>query len=128
MKYLITIIIVLSISMIGCESSDDDSPTGVNGNSAPVIQSVTANPNTIVKGGGYAYTTLTCVATDADGDSLNYSWTSSVGRFLDGVTIGQSVKWYTYGSNTDVGNYFISVIASDGKAVARDSVSVQIVP
>jgi len=111
--------------MIGCESSNDDSPTGLNGNSAPVIHSVTANPSTVTYDYLFNRTELSSVATDADGDSISYNWSSMVGSFSDG-NLGQSVTWYA--DETNVGIYFIQLIASDGIDIARDSVSVEIVP
>ena len=70
MKYLFVILPVLCYYVLGCESLNDESLTGANVNNAPVIHSVTASPSIISFGSGWS--NVSCVATDADGDSITY--------------------------------------------------------
>jgi hypothetical protein len=123
MKHLtekLTIFSLCVMTILGCESSNDDSPTTPAGNHAPIIQSVTASPSTISSS---RWARVSCVATDADGDSLTYVWNSPSGFFDNGNT-GQSVVWDS--GNASDGSHYIMVIASDGVDIARDSVLVQI--
>ncbi len=89
-----------------------------NINHAPVIQALTANrlfvlPNTS--------TTITCTATDNDGDVLTYVWAAPDGGTLSGS--GHEVPWLS----TDVpGEYTINCIVSDPD-MAADSASIEIV-
>lgn len=95
--------------LIGCE------------NEPPVIESVTATPQTFKLG---EITTLKCVATDADGDRLSYLWWSNEGQFVDGDSDSR-VKWK---SNTRYGQISIMVMVYDGLEYAMDSVIVHVEP
>jgi hypothetical protein len=75
-------------------------------NQPPKISRLVANPSGISYGGK---TTITCVATDSDGDSLQYSWTASEGSITG---IGNVVTWIAPSRS---GNSGIVVVVSDGK-------------
>lgn len=79
-------------------------------NQDPTITSLSADPATVVAGGT---STITCVASDPDGDTLSYTWTCSGGDISGtGATV-------TFLSLNVAGNYTISVVVSDvngGKA------------
>ncbi|MBT7616942.1 MAG: hypothetical protein HN590_06630, partial [Calditrichaeota bacterium] len=82
MKQLkITTILLLSIMIviIGC-GDDGDSPAAPDENNAPVMEGVTAENDTVFSGDR---TTLTCTASDEDGDDLTYLWTAPAGTFPD---------------------------------------------
>jgi len=78
----------------------------VGANQSPVINSFNANPSTILYGGS---ATLTCVATDPDGDIVRYSWSASEGAITG---VGDKVTWIAPGKG---GEYTVTVVVSDGK-------------
>jgi len=88
-------------------------------NRAPVIQSITANPPTLLPGDT---TEITCVASDEDDDSLTYSWSANEGSFPEGSS-GSVVQWQAPG---DFGGYYVRVTVSDGRESVQDSVSVTV--
>ena len=88
----------------GC--SDDSSTESVN--SAPEIQKISANPSAIKVSGTIS---LSCEATDNDGDELTCTWSLDKGTFTDGSS-GTSVNWKAPG---EVGTYKVGVIISDGE-------------
>ena len=78
----------------------------VSANHPPTITSLTAEPTALQ----YASrTTLTCVASDQDGDPVQYKWEARDGT-LSGE--GNRVSWT---SPSKGGNYSVFVTASDGK-------------
>jgi hypothetical protein len=88
------------------------------GNTAPVITSVVAADPSVLPGGS---TTVTCTATDADGDTLTYTWSAPDGGSFSGT--GNSVTWHApAGEDT----YTIAVTVSDGNG-GTDSASTNVV-
>ena len=101
-----------AIELIEEEDDDDD-------NHPPTISSLTANPSSV----DISQTaTITCIASDPDGDTLNYTWIKTGGTFV-GSTSGSSVTW-TAPSTT--GTYTILCAVSDGEG-GEDNESVNIV-
>jgi len=78
----------------------------VGANQSPVISELVANPSGMLYGGS---TTLTCIATDPDGDVVRYSWLASEGSITG---VGNKVTWIAPNKG---GNYNITVVVSDGK-------------
>lgn len=78
----------------------------VSANHAPTISGLTAEPPALQFA---SRTTLTCVASDQDGDPVQYKWEAREGT-LSGE--GNRVSWT---SPSKGGNYSVFVIASDGK-------------
>ena len=78
----------------------------VTANQAPQISSLSANPSGVLYGGS---TTVTCIASDPDGDAIRYSWEASGGSITG---VGDKVTWIAPSKG---GSYNISVIVSDGK-------------
>lgn len=78
----------------------------VGANQPPQISSLTSDPSGILYGGTV---TLTCIATDPDGDVVRYSWSASEGS-ISGV--GEKVTWK---APNKAGNFNITVVVSDGK-------------
>lgn len=76
-NYLFIILLILATGLFwaGCGGDDDDNPAS-SGNHAPVITSMTAEPDTMAAG---ETITITAVAEDSDGDSLSYSWEADAG-------------------------------------------------
>lgn len=79
----------------------------VDSNHPPVISNLTANPSSIDINGT---TTITCTASDQDGDTLTYTWTKTGGTF-EGSTLGSSVTWKAPSTE---GNYTVECEVSDG--------------
>lgn len=81
-------------------------PITVVANQSPVISQLVANPSGLLYGGS---TTLTCTATDPDGDVVHYSWSSSEGSITG---VGNRVTWIAPNKG---GNYNVTVLVSDDK-------------
>jgi len=93
-------------------------PIVVSANHAPSITSLTADPNALQFA---STTTLTCIASDQDGDTVQYKWEAKDGT-LSGI--GNKVSWT---SPSKTGNYSVFVIASDGKgAETREEVVIPV--
>lgn len=87
-------------------------------NTDPTINSLIANPPTVSTDGA---STLTCAATDADGDTLAYTW-SATGGSISGT--GSVVTWQ---APSVAGTYTITVVVADGKGgTATNSVDVEV--
>ena len=87
-------------------------------NHTPVITSLTANPASVSTG---AITTITCAASDSDGDTLTYNWSAASG------TISGSGAQVTWTAPISSSTYRISCTVSDGKGgVAQQSVNVNV--
>ncbi len=109
-KVAMALVIIAAVSIAGC---------GMQVNQAPVINSLTANPTTVSTGGS---STITCNATDADGDTLTYTWSSTAGTVTGA---GASVTWMA--PSVD-GTYTVTVTVADGKGgTATDSVDISVI-
>jgi hypothetical protein len=97
----------------------DEDPT-LWQNQKPIIDSLTANPDTIQVNGE---ATFTCKASDPDGDSLTIEWKAKAGLFSI-INTGKSVKWKAPDS---VGIYPITAFVTDGKDTESDTVFVTVV-
>ena len=90
----------------GGETAATDTLTVVDRiNIQPVIQRFTAVPRKLNPGG---VSTITCIASDADGDTVWYSWSSASGS-LTGT--GSSVAWT---APSAAGNYYVRCHVDDG--------------
>ena len=78
-------------------------------NHAPVITSLTSNPISVAPN---ANASLSCFATDADSDTLSYSWNASAGAITGS---GGDVSWKAPAAE---GSCTIGVVVSDGKGGA----------
>jgi hypothetical protein len=121
-KIILNSLIVLALFM-GC-SDDSGSPTS-GGNNPPVIRSVTATPNMVEARSAdwedAEHSSLTCVATDQDGDSLTYFWYCPTASILEGYNNTEQI---TRMYNFDQGENWIRVTVSDGMEIDVDSVKV----
>lgn len=97
-------------------SCKEDVPTEAT-NNAPEIQSISSSPSSVKINETII---LSCVATDADGDELSYSWSAEKGNFTNG-TLGSSVTWK---SPSEEGTFVVQVIVSDGKEIDKDVKSI----
>jgi hypothetical protein len=121
MRNLYIIVLLGSIFLVslalfpGCGGEDNPvDPT----NHPPVISSMTASMDTVNLSDTC---TITCVATDQDGDSLTYNWSSAAGS-ISGT--GNSAIW----TSPNVGGaYTVVCEVSDGNAAAvTDSVTIMV--
>ena len=78
---------------------------------APFINTVTANPSPVGVG---ADSTITCDATDADGDALTYAWAAT------GGTISPTGNPATWTAPSTAGDYTITVTVDDGTGRTTD--------
>jgi len=104
------------------ENANDIDFTGMSDepqNHAPVISSLTANPSGININ---QTTTITCTASDQDGDTLTYTWAKTGGTF-EGSTSGSSVTWRAPSTE---GNYTVECEVSDGEASDSKSVNISV--
>ena len=85
-------------------------------NNSPVITDLTANPSSVELGG---ISTITCDATDADGDNLTYSWSATSG------SISGSGSTVTYTAPSTGGIYTITCTVLDGNG-GEDSGTVNV--
>ena len=91
---------------------------GGAGNTPPQISSLTATPENVGVGGS---STVVCVATDPDGDTLTYDWTATKGTFSGS---GDTVTWM---APNEEGTYTIRVSVSDGKeGIVEESCSIAV--
>jgi hypothetical protein len=94
---------VLGAVSVGCGSSGDDE------NTAPAISELTVDRDAMVVGSGTALATV--VATDPDGDPLQYAWTVTVGTVDPSVGPGQARLI----APADRGTATVTVTVTDGR-------------
>ncbi|NOR45087.1 MAG: SUMF1/EgtB/PvdO family nonheme iron enzyme [Candidatus Delongbacteria bacterium] len=122
MKKWFSLFLMITIAgLIFMSCSDDDEGTTAPANSAPVVSSISAEISSVEQGG---VITLTCDATDADGDALTYSWSATGGTIsgttsIETWTAPMSAAYYTItceisdGTDTDTGTKSIYVLPAD---------------
>ena len=90
----------------------------IDANASPHIARLTPSETSLAPG---VSCTVTCTASDPDGDALTYTWTAA-----DGVISG-SGSTITWEAPEDEGSYTISVTVSDGKGgTASDSYTFEV--
>jgi len=116
-KWAIWVIVVVAIAVIaGVAVGVVLAMSGGDENRAPVISSLTASPLGVSTGGS---STVTCVASDLDGDVLQYSWSYTGG---DKSGAGSTITWI---APVVAGTYTVTVAVSDGKGgTDEDSVAI----
>jgi hypothetical protein len=123
MKNKIILTIILSIIILilsGCingTTTPNIPDQGDDINHKPIISDLPASPRTAFINQNI---TITCTASDQDGDTLAYSWSSSPGGTINGI--GSNITWKAPAIK---GTYTITCLVSDGKG-GEDSKSVGI--
>jgi hypothetical protein len=92
---------------------------------APEIESLTADPASVEPGG---ISTITCAATDKDGDTLTYTFTAEEG--IIGIAEGDNQAMWSanklFDQLLEPGTYTVEVEVSDGKYITRGTVEVTV--
>jgi formylglycine-generating enzyme required for sulfatase activity len=121
MKKLLLLLVAMTLVATALVSCSDDSTTEPTeappANKAPVITALGSDPTTVEIG---ATASLTCTATDADGDALSYAWSSTAGS-IDGT--GATVTWTAPNA---VGSCAITCNVTDAEETASESVDVAV--
>ena len=87
-------------------------------NNDPVITEMTAHPRKIHLGSN---SEISCIASDPDGDTLNYTWSAGFG------TISGSGASITWTAPSLAGNYYINCLVDDGRGgETLDSIGVSV--
>ncbi len=105
-KIFMALFLLLMVLFMSCE--EDALTESIN--NGPEIKSISSSPVSVKVN---ETVILNCVATDADGDDLSYTWSADQGNFTNG-TMGPSVNWI---SPSKEGAFVIQVIVSDGKEI-----------
>ena len=115
-KWILVFMMIVIAGFILWSCSEDNGGTEPS-NNAPVINNLTASPTSVQKGGT---STLTCNATDADNDTLFYTWQNTDGT-ISGT--GPSITWTAPNTN---GNYVILVTVTDGQDSDSDTKEISV--
>ncbi|MCF6271409.1 MAG: hypothetical protein L3J41_16985, partial [Melioribacteraceae bacterium] len=114
-KLILIAIASVFLFFLSCSKNTPTEPI----NNAPVIKSITANLTNMRIN---ETTSISCIATDSDGDELTYLWFSNDGTFPNGSS-GPTVNWKA--PNVD-GKHVIVVTVSDVKEVIKDSIEMTV--
>jgi hypothetical protein len=101
-------LIVLAVAaMLGAACAREATPPPTpTGNQPPVISSLVAQSQQLYPSGN---TEIQCIAQDADGDRLNFTWAATGGDFSG---VGPTIIWK---APPNYGTYTITVTVDDGK-------------
>ncbi len=116
-KFLLVVLLIPALLgfLAGC-SEDEGNGTGSDGNRAPVISSLTANPDSVSVDLDSS-STLSVSASDPDGDAIDYFWTASAGSF-DVDTLPTA----TWTAPDEAMQSFVTVEVSDGSKSATATI------
>jgi hypothetical protein len=115
---ILTILVVTALIVVpGCGGGGGGGGPTPPANNAPQIQGFTA-PDSAFPG---SVVSITVNATDADGDTLSYTWSANGGT-IDGS--GATINWTAPVAST---NYTITVTVTDGNGgQVQDSVTIAV--
>ena len=121
-KIVLSVLILSMITFVfsGCvngTTTPNIPNQGGDVNHKPIISDLSVSPRTAFIDQNI---TITCTASDQDGDTLAYSWSSSPGGTINGI--GSKVTWE---SPATKGIHSITCLVSDGKG-GEDSKSIDI--
>ena len=108
LKISFGILVVLAVvAMLGAACAREATPpTPPTGNQPPVILSLVAQSQQLYPSGNAE---IQCIAQDADGDRLNFTWAATGGDFSG---VGPTIIWK---APPNYGTYIITVTVDDGK-------------
>ncbi len=116
---LLTIIIISLITACGPKSTpsaptspQSQPPPAPGGNQPPVITGLTPSKMQVFPAGAIE---IQCIASDANGDKLNFTWSATGGKFSGA---GSVVTWQ---APQQYGTYTITVNVDDGKGASSQS-------
>jgi hypothetical protein len=109
MRYKEFVAVLVLCCAGGC--SKNGNPVINSNNSAPIIQSVTFNPDTVIAGKSCL---VQCIAVDPDSDNLSYHW-ESVG------TMAGSGSKRIFSPGACCGAPWLVITVEDGKGGITDS-------
>jgi hypothetical protein len=112
------VLISLIITILGCHSPNNSEVEIQWPNHAPVIEDIVVFPGT--RGIPFSFD-LICAASDLDGDSLIYTW-SSMSGYYDSMD-GNRAYWVA----ESLGTYSVSCEVSDGKATDNLSIDINVI-
>ena len=99
-------LLLMLTPLLACGGGEEAPPPPPSGNQPPVINSLFPESPTIIPN---AETKITCNATDAEGDELTYTWTTTAG------TITETYKTFIFWKAPDfAGEFEVSVTVNDG--------------
>ena len=108
--FIVVLLLAVTVAAGACTSK--------KANQNPTITSLVAVPTSLAPGDG---STVTCTASDPDGDTLNYAWTCNGGA-VSGT--GTQVTWV---APSVAKSYAVTVTVSDGKGgTVNSSVSIAV--
>lgn len=106
---ILVLLAVVAMQGVACGPKEQPmpvTPPTPTGNQPPVILSLVAQTQQLYPSGN---TEIQCIAQDADGDQLNFTWAATGGDFSDS---GPTVTWK---APPNYGTYTITVTVDDGK-------------
>jgi hypothetical protein len=105
LSILLIMLSITGVAVSACSGGAPQAPVPT-GNQPPVIVSMVAESQQLYPSGN---TEIQCVAQDADGDQLNFTWSATGGNFSGS---GPIVKWQ---APPNYGTYTITAAVDDGK-------------
>lgn len=120
-------VLLMTAALYGC-GDDDKNPVNDPNNQAPEIESIIANPNPFVADSPNG-TTLTAVASDPDGHSLDYTWVPGDSWLIATGGGGSTVRLGNCCAIDEETSTYVVLTVSDGHGgQAVDSVEVTVLP
>lgn len=117
----ILFVLTIVIFVAGCDS-------GSSGNHPPEVQEISLDDPSVTTS---QFVWISAIATDEDGDSIQYKWSASGGKVLTGG--GTDVPDYSPTTNPtrwrapeNPGTYTITCTVSDGVETSSSSISVDV--
>lgn len=107
-------IIILMILSFHCSKDNPTEPE----NKSPIIQSITATPDSVFYGGT---SQLSVVATDPESANLSYNWATAIGIFTTSTT-NATVNWQAPQDSS--GSFSCTVTVSDGEKTAEGNIQI----
>ncbi len=119
-------LLVLLAGVAGWWGCGKDEEPSAPGNHAPIIHSMTAEPDTFVANNSIL---ITVDAEDSDGDPLHYDWGTGVDWLLPVSSEANKLRLSNCCEILEMRTAVIAAIVTDGRGgSARDSIRIWVVP